>query len=218
MTTVHRDRIILGIPWEDFPAAVLGSKHISTKMAENASIFLSPNPGLTIYAQQCADFEKSHVDVVTTKAKGATLIRLAKRDIVRASSECQRAYVQSLCDSSPQNAGTYAALAGMRIWTPPTQNRDVLRASLVAGTQGEVALKAAASLLVAPGAGKARQRTYLWRHTLDGGKTFVNDDPTPVAHTRITGLPLNTVVGFQVAVKDAVGVSDYCQAVTVYVH
>jgi hypothetical protein len=215
---LHRVRILLGIDWEDFPTAVIAVKNIQAKMVENASTFVSPNPSMAVFGQQCVDFGLAHEAVVTTKAKGASAIRLAKRDLVRASAESERAYVQFLCDGSPSNATSYATAAGMVVWTPGKHNRDVLEAVLVPGLPGVVSLKAAASLLVAPGAGTSRQRTYLWRHTLDGSKTFVVDEATPVCRTTVSGLPLNTFVGFQVAVKDAVGASDWCQAVTVYVH
>jgi len=218
MATVYRPRLVLGIDWDSFPEAVTGSKNMQAKMLQNASVFVSPNPSMAVFGQQCADFEAAHEAVVNTRAKGATGIRLAKRDIVRASATSELAYLQSLSDATPQNASTYAAQAGVRLWTPRSRNRDVLEADLVTGSPGEVALKAAASLLVVPGSRPSRKRTYLWRHTLDGMKSFVSDDPTPVAHTTISGLPLNTLVGFQVAVKDSVGTSDWCQVVTVLVH
>jgi hypothetical protein len=156
--------------------------------------------------------------VVNTKAKGATAVRLAKRDLARASAESQRGYVQYLSDGSPENGPSYASAAGMRIVLPGTRNHAVLTAKLVPGVPGEVLLRASASQLVTPSPGKARQRLYLWRHTLDGGKSFLNDDPTPVAHTTVSGLPLGTIAGFQVAVKDVLGVSDWCQVVSILIH
>jgi hypothetical protein len=218
MPTVHRARIVLGIDWEDFPNAVIGSKNIQAKMAAGSATFVSPNPSMLILGQQCVDFEQAHEAVVTTKAKGAATLRVAKRDIVRSSLENERAYVQYLCDGSPGSASLYASSAGMEIWQPGKHNRLVLEGYLVPGTPGAVALKAAASLLVAPGKGTSRKRTYLWRHLLPGTTTYVNDDPTPVANTTVTGLPLNTCVSFEVAVKDATGVGEWCQAVSVFVH
>jgi hypothetical protein len=218
MGTLKRVRIILGIPWEDFPAAVLAVKNIAAKMTQNASIFVSPSPSMAVFTQQCLDFEAAHEAVVNTKATGATAVRVAKRDIARASSESERGYVQFLSDGSPENGASYAAAAGMRIALPGTRVHAILTAALVPGVPGDVRLRASASQLVPPGPGKARKRLYLWRHTLDGGKSFVDDDPTPVASTTVSGLPLSTVVGFQVAVKDALGVSDWCQMVSILLH
>jgi hypothetical protein len=218
MGTLQRVRIILGIPWEDFPAAVVAVKNISAKMTQNASIFVSPSPSMAVFAQQCLDFEQAHEAVVNTRAKGATAVRLAKRDIARAGAESERGYVQFLSDGSPENGASYAAAAGMRIVLPGTRVHAILTAALVPGVPGEVRLRACASQLVPPGTGKARKRVYLWRHTLDGGKSFLNDDPTAVANTTVSGLPLGTIVGFQVAVKDALGVSDWCQMVSILVH
>jgi hypothetical protein len=43
-------------------------------------------------------------------------------------------------------------------------------------------------------------------------------DPTPVANTQITGLPLNSDVTFEVAVKDSKSTGAWSQPVTVFVH
>jgi hypothetical protein len=214
MSTAHRTRIIADIKWNDFATVGPAVTNIHDKMSANSSVFVACTPTMVVYEQQVQDFAASHQTVITSHAKGASTIRLAKRDIVRASTEMERAYVQLLCDQSPEMASTYATQSGFVIWTPGTHNRDILAATLLGG--GAVALKAAASLLEGPGKGTSRQRTYLWRHTLDG-KTFINDDPTPVCHTTITGLPVNTIVGFEVAVKDAVGTSPFCQTLAIFV-
>ena len=217
MGTVKRPRVILGIDWQNFGVATVKSRNICTKMTVSASTFTACNPSMAIYGQQCTDFEQAHHDVVTTKAKGAATLRENKRNIVRTSAESERAYVQFLCDTAPPGeAATLATLAGMEIWTPGTHNREVIHGALT-HNKGEVALEAASSLLLGASNKKSANRFFMWRHFLAGTTTYVSDEPTAVAKTVVTGLPLNTYVSFEVAVKDAAGVGPWSQAWTIYV-
>jgi hypothetical protein len=214
MSTAHRSRIICDIKWDDFAAVGPAVQNIYDRMSTNIAQFPNCNPPMATYLVQVQDYAAAHKAVVTTHAKGAATIRIAKRDVVRTGTEMNRTYVQLLSDQSPELAGTYATESGFGIWVPGTHNRDILVATVLGN--GAVTLRAAASLLPVLGTGKSRNRTYLWRHTLDG-KTYINDDSTPVANTTITGLPVNTIVGFEVAVKNSVGVAAYCQTLAVFV-
>jgi hypothetical protein len=217
MTKVPRLRVILGLDREDFPGLLTGSKTIHSKMSENAALFPAPNPSMAVLGAQIDEFDQSHQAVIVTKAKGMTGARGVKRDILWSSLETQRAYVQSLIDASPELAASYAEAAGMRIAAPPSHDKPILQGKLTS-KQGTVALIANASLLVGPGGGKAKHRTYLWRWSSDGGKTFVNAEASPVAHTDVDDLPLNTNVSFEVAVKDSDGTGEWSQIVTVFMH
>jgi hypothetical protein len=53
---------------------------------------------------------------------------------------------------------------------------------------------------------------------LTAARPYINEEPTPVAHTSISGLPTMTEVGFHVVVKDATGTSAWSQTVTIFVH
>jgi hypothetical protein len=209
-------RVTLGLRRNDFASLAAGAQNIHTKMGDNPTLFASPNPSLALLGQHVADYLEAHLAVGSTRAKGASQVRVVKRDVLWSSLLGEQAYVQALCDAAPELAANYAAAAGMKLWGHRVAPRQVLELKLTT-VPGEVRLKAAAALLQAPGKGKRRQRTYLWRSTVDGGKTFVNADPTPVSHTLISGLPLHTIVGFQVAVKDSSGVSEWSQTVTILV-
>ena len=215
MSIVRRSRIITDIDWNDFAAVGSATLNIHDQMSDHVADFPNCNPTLPVYLQQVQDYSSAHQTVITTHAMGAAILRLAKRDILRTGTETQRSYVQLLCDQSPELAGTYAIHSGFKVWIPGLRTRDLLEATLLGN--GAVALKAAASLLDVPGTGKARNRTYLWRHTLDGKKTYISDEATPVANTTITGLPVSTVVGFEVAVKTSVGVGQWCQTLDVLI-
>ena len=64
----------------------------------------------------------------------------------------------------------------MKIATVPARHKPFLQA-LLTSTPGDVEVEANAALLVPPGAKKSTRRTYLWRASVDGGKTFVTGDP-----------------------------------------
>jgi len=215
--TIRRLEVVLGLRMNDYAGLEAGARNVQTKMTANAAIFVSPNPSMAVLLQQIADYATAQFAVVSTRARGATQLRAVKRDVLWSSLVSERSCVQILCDNSPENAANIAASAGMRLFNTFVPHREILTAELTT-TQGQVALKAAASLLVAPGTGKARARTYLWRFSIDGGKTFTNADPTPLAHTLVSGLPAGTLVGFQVAVKDGVGTSEWSQTTALLIH
>jgi hypothetical protein len=217
MGKFRRLRVILGLDKEDIPGLIVGVTRIHDMMSENSTIFTTPNPSMSVLMTQITGLGSAQQTVKNTRATGATEARDVARDVLwtGAGSECS--YVQVLCDQSPGNAANYAAAAGMRIAGVPVHPKPILQA-LLTSTQGNVAVEANAKLLVPPANKKSTRRTYLWRASVDGGKTFVTGDPTPVAHTLFQGLPLNTLVGFQVAVKDSTGTSEWSQTVVVFVH
>ncbi|MEI7891619.1 MAG: hypothetical protein WCI05_00925 [Myxococcales bacterium] len=217
MTKVHRLRVILGLDREDFPGLLAGSKAIHSKMSENAALFPAPNPSMAVLGAQIAELNQSHQAVTIAKVKGMTGARGVKRDVVWSSLEMERAYVQSLVDASPELAASYAEAAGMKIAAAPSHDKPILQGKVTA-KPGTVALIANASMLVGPGGGTAKHRTYLWRWTADGGKTVVNAEASPIARTEIDDLPLNTNIGFEVAVKDSEGTGEWSQMITLFVH
>jgi hypothetical protein len=66
--------------------------------------------------------------------------------------------------------------------------------------------------------GKAGKRTIFFRYTLDGGKSFIDVEATPWVTTTVSGLPLNTDVGFQVSLKDRRRRTPWSQTYTVHVY
>ncbi len=202
--SLRRQRVVLGLDMHDFAEVDVGAKNVLSKMTLNAAIFTTPNPSMAVLLQQVTEYSDAHLDVLNTRARGAAALRIVKRDVLWGSLESERGCVQQLCDASPEAAGQIAASAGMRIAQQAILHRDVLTV--------------AASLIEGPGGGKARKRTYLWRFSVDGGKTFVDAGPTPLAHRVVSGLPLGTLVGFQVAVQDGTGAGAWSQTTALFIH
>ena len=181
------------------------AKGMAAGMLANPSIFTSPTttPAQLSAAAQVVDLAQGQV---TLHTKGAVEERdigwLALKKVVRGGI----VYVQALCDAAPdaEHRAAICAAATLGTMKATTRAKAFLVATLTT-TPGTVVLVANASLLVASGTGRAKQRTYLWRYTTNGGQTFVNADSTPVANTVIANLPLHASAGFQVAAKDSKG-------------
>jgi hypothetical protein len=217
MPKFHRFKLTLDIDKNDIPDVLSGGKSIQTKMTLSAGIFTNCNPTMQILGQQLADLEVAHLVVTSTKAKGAATARDAKRDIVWSSLDSERAYVQILCDNSPENALVYAELAGMAVVETGKRVKPILELILTTAP-GTIRCEANASQLTGPGGGKRRSRCYLWRYTVNGAAQYTMADPTSVARTILTGLPVGATVAVQVAVKDPAGVGEWSQAVITLIH
>jgi hypothetical protein len=215
MSTPHRVRLSVGLDQRRVPAFLEGATTIHGKLVVGSTLFQSPPITFDLLHTQIQDASSAHQATKTNKnAIGA---RTAKIAVVWTSLETLCTFVQQLCDAHPEQAMTLAEASGFHVIVVGTVARQILEASLTTN-QGEVALRAYASKLEGPAKKKSMSKTYLWRHTLDEGKGFVNDEPTPVGHTVISGLPLMTKVGFEVAVKDATGTGAWSQTVTILVH
>jgi hypothetical protein len=217
MSTVHRPRVILALDQNDIPELIIGSTNIQTKMTLNSATFTSPNPSMPVLGIQIAGLNSAQLLVTNTRAKGSTAARKVARNLLWSSLESECSTVQLLCDQNPENAENYAALAGMKIAAVRAYAKPILQAALTT-VPGFVSVVANASQLFTPGKKKSTKKTYLWRASPDGGKTFITGDPTPVAHGLFPNLALGTVFGFQVAVKDSTGTSEWSQAVSILVH
>lgn len=217
MRNLHRVHVVLDLNPKVPPAYILGAKGIYTKMSAHPDLFPAPPVAFSILLTQITEAEDAHGTVAGTKAIGTAQVRELKLFTLQTSLESERSYVESLCNQDLEHAFTLAASAGMKVVERHPATKELLAAGLVP-TKGTVQLKANASLLEAPGKSKYKQRTYLWRYTLDGGKTFIDAPSTPVSETEIAGLPLMTEVGFEVAVKDSVGQSKWSHTVKIFVH
>jgi hypothetical protein len=215
MSLLHRPIVLLGIDRDRFATIGLGARHIQGSMAESPLLFPDAVARMPDLLQRCVDYDVAQAAVVHTRAWGSTAIRWEKREALWSALQYEQGYVQSLCDASLGDAGVIAISAGMILKRPRTDHREILEVDPTT-VPGEVALRAAASLLEGPARQPRGSRVYLWRHTLDGGLTFLDDEPTPLASTRIGGLPRLTVLGFEVAVKDAVGVGAWSQTVKIF--
>jgi hypothetical protein len=214
MALLHRPLVLLGIDRDSFATIGSGARNIQTRIAGDPVLFPAAVPRMPDLLQRCLAYDDAQDAVVHTRAVGTTAIRWQKREELWSSLLFERTYVQSLCDAAIGDAGVITVTAGMVLKRPRTDHREILVARQTT-VPGEVELTAAASLLQGPAGRPRGQRTYLWRHTLDGGLTFLDDEPTPIATTRIRGLPRLVTLGFEVAVKDAVGPGAWSQTVKI---
>jgi hypothetical protein len=123
---------------------------------------------------------------------GAAAQRDAALTVVATSLELIRAFVEQLCNASPEQAATLAQQAGMSIPTRAPRAKVPLRARQ--GDQpGTVILYASVSLLAIGKGG----RFFSWESSIDGGKTWASAPSTPDAKTTIAGLPVLTEVLFR---------------------
>ncbi len=187
-------------------------------MSGNPTTFAVCTPTMPILRGLIDDFVTANN--LTKSNKGAVPARETKRDNLWAGLGSERGCVQILCDANPEQADSIATSAGMQLKQHSSPDQKILTGVLTT-TKGSVALKASLKLLIAmlPSVkGQGGKRTILWRYTLDGGKTFVNADSTPFITTVISGLPLGTDVGFEVALKDRRGTTNWSQTFTLHVY
>jgi hypothetical protein len=150
--------------------------------------------------------------VAGTRARGSASRRNVKRDELWTTLELLLKYVQSVADaaSSVEGAMVIVEAAAFELAASPTYQKDLLE---VRQSQpgAPVELSAYVRLLTA-GKG-ARQVSFNWRYTLNGGESWVQVPSTPVGNTVIAGLP-RTEVGFAVCVSDAEGTDAWTPTVT----
>src|ERR1700691_5137213 len=136
---------------------------IQAAMAAHAGTFVgSPvDPGVF----------KSQIDALASlqqEARGLVPGAVALRDealrVVAGSAELLRAFVEQLCNSSPESGVTIAQSAAMQIYIAPVRAKVPLRARQ-GGQPGVVILYASASLLATGRGG----RFFNWAYSIDGG-------------------------------------------------
>jgi hypothetical protein len=165
------------------------------------------------YLAHAASYPGAPVDPNTFKAQVATLASwqaqardrvpgaAAQRDaalsVVATSTELLRAFLEQLCNASPEQAATLAQ--GMAVYISARAPRAKVPLRAKQGDQpGTVILYASVDLLAI---GKGA-RFFSWQSSVDGGKTWVSAQSTPKAKTTITGLPVLTDVLFRACVTE----------------
>lgn len=224
MGIVDMPRPAIGFKRTNIPKLTSGSEVIQTKFAANTVLLPSPPVSPATFATQIGDLKTKHLATKTSKA--AVPAREASADIVWASVKSLCSYTLQLCYVDPEKASTIIAASGFQEAGVGKREKDLLELFLTTNP-GEIRCEANASKLEGPGKRKAGSRDYHWRHgvvstALPGANApvpaiWINDESTPLARTLITGIPPLTAVAVQVAVKDAVGLSEWSQAVIILV-
>jgi hypothetical protein len=200
MTTLQRLRAVLGLKKTNIPHTLTLAKLIYSALVANAAQF----PALPVTAAQLLALITALEDaqLAVKRSKNLAPARDRKRDELVTALEQIQSYVQLLCDANPEQAGALIKAAALKqaLYTPP--DRPMIKLKLTVASGG-VILKANASALKV--GKRAKAVTYNWQSTGDGGKTIVNQTPTPVSKTTITGLTSLTEYGFRVCVTDSNG-------------
>jgi hypothetical protein len=165
------------------------------------------------YSTHAASYPNAPVDPNTYKTQVATLASwhqqardrvpgaAAQRNIalavVATSTELLRAFLEQLCNASPESAATLAQGMGMHISTRAPRAKVPLRVKQ--GDQPGMVVLYASVALLATGKGG---RYFSWQSSGDGGKTWVSAPSTPKSKTTITGLPVLTEVLFRACITE----------------
>jgi hypothetical protein len=215
MTTAHRIRLDIHLRKEKVPAFFSGCHVIQAKQAASTTLLPAlPVTPATLLGQITAA-EGVHLQTKTTRGLIGT--RTTAINLIWTSLESNLTYCQGLCDSNPSQGLVLADASGYHITQVGTPVRELIGITLEVG-QGIAHLKANVAQFPAPSGKKSVALTWLWRHSLDGGKTIVNDDPFPTGKTTITGLPLGVQVNFSTAVKDTTGTGPWSMWIPAFVH
>jgi len=191
--TVLRLRVMLQLD-PDKPLVFLAkAEDIYDGLNDNPTLFPSCTPTCPVLLGYLNDAKTAHANV--GKIKGAAPVRTAKFRVLATALESERMMVQVLCDASPEQAASLIAAARMSSMAVNTHAKPLLAAKCIQPS-GTVQLDANASLLD----GTHRRKTFNWRMTLDGEKSFIQLPSTPTGQTIVSGLTLLTTVGFQVSV------------------
>ena len=196
----------------DLPEVISGSQLIHDGFVSHAALLGTPPIPLQTFQDQITDVANSSLTMKTNKAAGPA--RSVKVEILWGTIGAYRLYTEQLCAAHPDQAGAYIAAAGFKPSATYSRNLVPLEADATT-VPGQVLLVIHSALLVTPKNKPSAKRTHLIRHTLDGGKTFVSDEPTSNARTLVSGLPALVLIGFEVAAKDSSGVSAWCPTVEI---
>jgi hypothetical protein len=215
MATAHRIRLDIHLRKEKAPSFFSGARVIQQKQAASTGLLPALPVSPTALLGQITDAEAVHLQTKTIRGLIGT--RTTKINLIWTSLEGNLSYCQGLCDNNPSQALLLADASGYHVTEVGTHVRDLIAVTLEIG-HGIVHLRANVAQIPVPSGKPSVSRLWLWRHTLDGGKTIINDDPTSTSRATITGLPLGVDVGFGVAVKDSTGTGPWSIWIPVHIH
>ena len=220
MRTSHRIRLTVGLDREKMSAFVPDSKVLQGKLLGAVASFPALPVSPAVLATQIGNVETAHL--ATKTAKGMVPARTVQVDILWGSFQANCTYCEGICNAAatPAQGLALAQASGFHVVAVGDVVKAILAVTVEVGT-GTVHLKANASQLHGLSNKPSAAKTYLWRHILTGTTgttTMVNDDPTPIASSTITGLPLGQTVGFQVAAKDSAGVGPWSVVIPASIH
>ncbi len=216
MATAHRIRLTVGLDKDKMPSFIPGSKVVQGKLAGAAASYPALPISPAVLLTQIGNVETAHL--ATKTARALIPARTVQVDVLWGSFLADCAYCEGVCNAAatPAQGLALAEASGFHVVQVGAIVKEIIEITVEVGT-GTVHLKANASQLHGLSNKPSAAKTYLWRHIL-GGTTIVNDDPTPIGSTTISGLPLGQTVGFQVAAKDSAGAGAWSVVVPASIH
>jgi hypothetical protein len=177
-----------------------GSKNVYNRMNSQQTLFSAPPITMAALLVLITNLDGVQ-STVKGGAKGSATARNAKAKALITALKVLLAYVESLAAAAPEADGpSIIEAAGLKVWAAGKHPKPLLALKTVQPS-GTIAAVANVGMLVMAAAGKpsSMKRTFSWDLTLDNGKTFVRQSPTPVGETTITGLTPGAEVGVRVA-------------------
>ena len=198
MSAARAFHIVLKARPKNAPFFIAVMQAICAGMQAHPTLFLTPPVDLATFKSQL-DALSSTQQTARARIPGAAATRDQALAVVAGSAELLRAYVEQLCNASPESGVTIAQAAAMQMRIITVRAKVPLRARQGA-KPGVVLLYASVSLLATGRGG----RYFSWSYSVDGGRTWVAALATPKSRTTITGLPVLTECSFRVSVTDNV--------------
>ena len=196
-------KVVLKLPHNRVDAYITGSQTIHDSMASHSTQFPSPVPVLTML--------QGHIDDLSTKqaaaklrTAGAVSARDASQKVLAGDLASERAYVESLVNADPSNAGTIAASAAMSLRKSGSHAKPTLSVKHGA-VSGSVKLAAKTAKGV-----KANE----WQYSTDSGKTWIDLPKTTKAATSLDKLTVGASVSFRHRVFTKAGDGDWSDSVS----
>jgi hypothetical protein len=212
-TPIPNIRVVTKIKKRDMASIHTRGWAICNGMEAAGALFGGANPPIATLLGQLNTFDGA-VKATIGRVLSAYPTRDVDASALLGSLELERAFVESLCNQSPESAAQIATAAGMFIASTPTRNKPLLAATSASGS-GAAVLVANAGMLK----GKTSKRSlFNWRGSPDGGKTWVVYTPTPHAKTSVPNLvPLSEWM-FEVSVTiGTAAAGPWSQAVSVLI-
>jgi hypothetical protein len=196
--------VVLGIKDLSIPELIIRAISIVQTMEAHPGTFPKPPIPFTTVRSNISDlmdkqaaFQGHFVPItVRNKALGTLVRALALL--------C--GYVTRLANGDPTHAVLIASRAAMTLWSRRNHNKAHLAVKRV--QSGVVKLRAKA----VRGA-----KTNEWQYSLDGGKTWIDVEPTTGANVTISGLPLGKVVVYRHRVVTKNGRTNWSQPISAMV-
>jgi hypothetical protein len=196
----HKVLAVLRLP-QNPSELVVFARNVVTQMTGNP-YFSQPVPALAKVSAAIAALQTATARA-ETRARGLVDVRIAKQAALESLLERLRVYVQGVADDMPESAPSIIEGAGMfvRKKTLPSKPPFTVRQGRVSGS----AVLAAKAV--------AKNATYQWQMSADGGLTWNDLPPTLQAKTTVSGLTPGKDYLFRLRVVTRAGEGDWCDPV-----